>query len=44
MTTGYEVCRAQIKEKVMEVLQAEESVGDAAVFACIEEIAQGFAS
>ncbi|MBQ8039423.1 MAG: CpaF family protein, partial [Lachnospiraceae bacterium] len=28
----------------MEVLQAEESVGDAAVFACIEEIAQGFAS
>ena len=44
MTTGYEVCKTQIKEKVMDILQTEECVEDEAVFACIEEIAQSFAS
>ena len=43
MTTGYEVCRAQIKERVMELLQTEECLEDEAVFDCIEEIAQSFA-
>lgn len=44
MTTGYEVCRAQIKEKVMELLQTEDVLEDTAVFSHIEEMAQGFAS
>ena len=43
MTTGYEVCRAQIKDRVMELLQTEECLEDEAVFDCIEEIAQSFA-
>lgn len=43
MTTGYEVCKAQIKEKVMDILQTEESVEDEVVFSYIEEIARGFA-
>lgn len=43
MTTGYEVCKAQIKEKVMDILQTEERVEDEAVFSYIEEIARGFA-
>ena len=43
MTTGYEVCRAQIKQKVMDVLQSEESVEDEVVFSCIEETAREFA-
>ena len=43
MTTGYEVCRAQIKQKVMDVLQSEESVEDEVVFSCIEETAWEFA-
>ena len=42
MTTGYEVCRAQIKQKVMDVLQSEESVEDEVVFSCIEETAWEF--
>lgn len=44
MTTGYEVCRAQIKEKVMDILQEEENVDDKAVYSYIEEIAGKFAS
>lgn len=43
MTTGYEVCRAQIKQKVMDVLQSEESVEDEVVFSCIEKTAREFA-
>lgn len=43
MTTGYEVCRAQIKQKVMDVLQSGESVEDEVVFSCIEETAREFA-
>lgn len=44
MTTGYEVCRTQIKEKVLEQLQAEASLSDEAVYCCIEETAQGYAA
>ena len=43
MTTGYEVCKAQIKEKVMEFLQTQESIGDDVVFSYIEEIAREYA-
>ena len=43
MTTGYEVCKAHIKERVMELLQVEEVLEDDVVFGRIEEIAQGFA-
>lgn len=43
MTTGYEVCKMQIKERVMEFLQASESMEDEAVYSLIEEIAQGLA-
>ncbi|MBR2038535.1 MAG: CpaF family protein [Lachnospiraceae bacterium] len=43
MTTGYEVCRAQIKQKVIDVLQSGESVEDEVVFSCIEETAREFA-
>ena len=43
MTTGYEVCKTQIKQKVMDFLQTEECVEDEAVFACIEDVAQSFA-
>ncbi len=44
MTTGYEVCKAQIKVRVMECLQAEEVLEDDVVYSHIEEIAQSFAS
>ena len=44
MTTGYEVCRAQVKEKVMTFLQSEGELEDKAVSQQIENIAQGFAS
>lgn len=43
MTTGYEVCRAQIKERVMAFLQLEEALEDDVVYSRIEEIAQSFA-
>ena len=43
MTTGYEVCKAQIKEKVMDILQMQESVEDHTVFSYIEEVAREFA-
>ena len=43
MTTGYEVCKAQIKEKVMDILQMQESVEDHTVFSYIEEVAHEFA-
>lgn len=43
MTTGYEVCRAQIKERVMAILQSEGELEDEAVFERIEFIAQSFA-
>ncbi len=43
MTTGYEVCRIQVKEQVMEVLQTKGHLEDEAVYKLIEEIAQGFA-
>lgn len=43
MTAGYEVCRAHIKERVLELLQTEKSLDDDTVYANIEEIAQGFA-
>ena len=43
MTTGYEVCRAQIKEKVMDILQLEEQLEDREVYSCIENIAGKFA-
>lgn len=43
MTAGYEVCRAHIKERVLELLQTEKSLDDDTVYAYIEEIAQGFA-
>lgn len=43
MTTGYEVCKAQIKEKVMELLQTQEIIEDEIVFSYIEEIARGYA-
>lgn len=44
MTAGYEVCRAQLKERVMGILQNGESVEDEMVFACIEETARDFAA
>lgn len=44
MTAGYEVCRAQLKERVMGILQNGESVEDERVFACIEETARDFAA
>ena len=43
MTTSYEVCRAQIKERVMAFLQMEEALEDDVVYSRIEEIAEGFA-
>ena len=43
MTTSYEVCRAQIKERVMTFLQMEEALEDDVVYSRIEEIAEGFA-
>ena len=43
MTTGYEVCRAQIKALVMELLQNSEVLEDDMVYEQIEEIAQRFA-
>ncbi len=44
MTTGYEVCRAQIKERVMALLEREGSLEDVVVLEYIEEIAQKYAS
>ena len=43
MTTSYEVCRAQIKERVMAFLQMEEALEDDVVYSRIEEISEGFA-
>lgn len=43
MTTGYEVCRMQVKEKVMDLLQTKEHLEDETVYSFIEEIARGFA-
>lgn len=43
MTVGYEVCRSQVKEQVLELLQTLDDLQDEAVYACIKEIAQGFA-
>lgn len=43
MTTGYEVCKAQIKEKVMDILQTQENLEDSIVFSYIEEAAQEYA-
>lgn len=43
MTTSYEVCRAQIKERVMAFLRMEEALEDDVVYSRIEEIAEGFA-
>lgn len=43
MTAGYEVCRAQIKEKVMELLETEAVLEDEVVCEHILHIAQGFA-
>lgn len=43
MTTGYEVCRAQIKERVMAFLQMEKALEDDVVYSHIEEIAESFA-
>lgn len=43
MTTGYDVCRVQIKNQVMELLQNCEALEDAVVYEQIEKIAQRFA-
>ena len=43
MTTGYEVCKAQIKAQVLECLQNQEVLEDDMVYEQIEEIAQRFA-
>ncbi len=43
MTTGYDVCRTQIKNQVMELLQNCEALEDAVVYEQIEKIAQRFA-
>lgn len=43
MTTGYEVCRMQVKEKVMDLLQTKEHLEDETVYSFIEEVARGFA-
>ncbi len=43
MTTGYEVCKAQLKLQVMEYLQSRELLEDREIYDRIEEIAQGFA-
>ena len=43
MTTGYDVCRVQIKEQVMALLQSSEELDDGAVYELIEETAQKFA-
>ena len=43
MTTSYEVCKAQIKERVMAFLQMEEALEDDVVYSRIEEISEGFA-
>ncbi len=44
MTTGYEVCRAQIKERIMEFLQEQGELADEAVYEQIEETAAEFGS
>ncbi len=44
MTTGYEVCRTQIKEKVMGILQLEGELADEKVYELIEKTASGFSS
>lgn len=41
--TGYEVCKARIKEKVMDFLQTQENLEDSIVFSYIEEAAQEYA-
>lgn len=43
MTTGYEVCKMQVKDKVMRFLQEQEHMEDEAVYLYIEETARGFA-
>ena len=43
MTTGYEVCRTQIKAQVMALLQNSEVLEDDLVYEQIEGIAQKFA-
>ena len=43
MTTGYDVCRAQIKEQVMSLLQSSEELNDDAVYDLIEQTAQKYA-
>lgn len=40
MTTGYEVCKVQIKKQVMTLLQSSEELGDDAVYELIEKTAQ----
>lgn len=42
MTEGYDVCKAQIKEQVMVLLQSSEELEDEAVYELIEETAQRF--
>ena len=43
MTTGYEVCKMQVKDKVMSFLQEQEHMEDDAVYLYIEETAREFA-
>ena len=44
MTAGYEVCRMQIKEKVMEQLQKQDQMEDHQVYEAVEAIAREFGS
>jgi len=44
MTAGYEVCRMQIKEKALELLQRQDLPEDSQVYDAIEAVAQEFGS